>query len=46
MNKKSFQILFIAFALLAFAAMVYHIIGAIKPFPVPFRVPTQLIHWH
>jgi hypothetical protein len=32
MNKKSFQILFIAFALLAFAAMVYHIIGAIKPF--------------
>jgi hypothetical protein len=31
MNKKALQILFIAFALLAFAAMVYHIIGAIKP---------------
>jgi hypothetical protein len=32
MNKKALQILFIAFALLAFAAMVYHVIGAIKPF--------------
>jgi hypothetical protein len=32
MNKKALQILFIAFALLAFAAIVYHIIGAIKPF--------------
>jgi hypothetical protein len=32
MNKKVLQVLFIGFALLAFAAMVYHIIGAIKPF--------------
>jgi hypothetical protein len=32
MNKKALQILFIAFALLALAAMVYHVIGAIKPF--------------
>ena len=32
MNKKVLQILFIVFALLAIAAMVYHIIGAIKPF--------------
>jgi hypothetical protein len=32
MNKKALQILFIAFALLAFAAMVYHIICAIEPF--------------
>ena len=32
MNKKAFQILFIAFALLAFAALIYHIIGALKPF--------------
>jgi hypothetical protein len=32
MNKKALQILFVAFSLLAFAAMVFHIIGAIKPF--------------
>lgn len=32
MSKKAFQILFIVFALLAAAAMIYHIIGAIKPF--------------
>jgi hypothetical protein len=32
MNKKVLQILFLAFALLASAAMVYHVIGAIKPF--------------
>lgn len=32
MSKKLLQILFTAFALLAFAAMVYHIAGTIKPF--------------
>jgi hypothetical protein len=32
MNKKALQILFITFALLALTAMVYHVIGAIKPF--------------
>lgn len=32
MSKKALQVLFTAFALLAFAAMVYHIVGSIKPF--------------
>ena len=32
MSKKALQILFIVFALFASAAMIYHIIGAIKPF--------------
>ncbi len=32
MNKKALQILFIAFALLALAAMIYHFIGVITAF--------------
>lgn len=32
MSKKALQIQFTIFALLAFAAMVYHIVGSIKPF--------------
>ncbi|MEI9956909.1 MAG: hypothetical protein WDM90_11530 [Ferruginibacter sp.] len=32
MNKKAKQIIFKIFALLAFAAMLYHTIGAVQPF--------------
>lgn len=32
MNKKVIPVIFIVFALLAFAAMIYHITGVIKPF--------------
>jgi hypothetical protein len=32
MSKKVIQILFIVFAVLGFAVLIYHIVGAIKPF--------------